>query len=50
MKEDNKGTVKLNNQEVTSTELREALESLQPNQRIVETQKNNFFIVERMRG
>lgn len=50
MKEENRETVKLNNQEVTSTELREALDKLQPNQRIVETQKNNFFIIERMRG
>jgi hypothetical protein len=47
---DKEDRIKLNNQEVTSTELREALNSLQPNQRIVETQKNNFFIIERMKG
>lgn len=48
LKESEHRTVKLDNQEVTAQEFNETLESLKPNQRIIETSDQNFHLVERM--
>lgn len=40
-------TVKLDNQDISTQDFNEKLENLKPNQRIVETSKNNFHTVER---
>jgi len=42
--------VKLNNQDVSVNEFNRTLESLKPNQRILETSDRNFHIVERIQG
>lgn len=41
-------TVKLDNNNVSVKEFNETVESLKPNQRIIETSDNNFHLVERM--
>jgi hypothetical protein len=40
----------LDNQEVSVSQFNEALNRLKPNQRILETSKHNFHIVERLQG
>ena len=41
---------KLNNNTVSVNEINEALDNLKPNERIIETDNHNFFIVERLFG
>lgn len=40
----------LDNQEVSASQFNEALDKLKPNQRILETSKRSFHIVERLQG
>ena len=47
---ENEESIKLNNEKVTAAELNEALTKLKPNERIVETNDHNFFVVERLFG
>ena len=47
---ENEESIKLNNEKVTAAELNEALTNLKPNERIVETNDHNFFVVERLFG
>lgn len=40
----------LDNKEITTEQFNRILESLEPNQRIIETSHHNFHLVERMWG
>jgi len=42
--------VKLNNEDISVKDFNHTLESLKPNQRIIETSDHNFHLIERMRG
>lgn len=49
--DDNKErTVKLDNNDISIQDFNNKLESLKPNQRIIETSDYNFHLVERMQG
>lgn len=47
---DEKKTVRLDNRDVSVQDFNKRLESLKPNQRIIETSDYNFHLVERMNG
>ena len=47
---DEKKTVRLDNEDVSIKDFNKKLESLKPNQRIIETSDYNFHLVERMNG
>ena len=48
--EDTEKKVKLNNEDISIKDFNTTLESLKPNQRIIETSDHNFHLVERMQG
>jgi len=48
LEESTERNVRLNNDEISVKEFNHVLEGLNKNQRIVESSKDNFFIVEKM--
>lgn len=50
LEENEEQKISLDNQEISAEDFNKTLENLKPGQRILESSKNNFHVVERLQG